>query len=168
MKTWQLSILAAAAAFGLQACDVNVRSAAQDGAATSEVAQSSPAAQDTASANSPAPTDTAPLSGDASATSGTTPSGSTALPVDPALTADGARLPPLASPDTGAMGAPGAAPAMPAGADGAAAPTELARFLEENPVPARKGDTASTQGSDGKSSTSKADDRGNRAQGSNS
>ena len=155
MKTWQLSILAAAAALGLQACDVSVRDAApQDSAATSQPAPESSAPQVT---SQPAPAAAA--------------SDSTTLPSDAPTTVSSTPSPAPSSPDTAAMGAaagagtaPLGAPAMPAVADGAAAPSELARFLEENPVKPRMPEASAGKTEEGKSSAAKAENKGGTTQ----
>jgi predicted component of type VI protein secretion system len=161
MKNWQLTLLAAAAALSLQACEVNVRSSApQDSAATSQ-----PAAA-TAEAPSPAPADTS--ANTASTVAATGPTGtptdaSSASPVASADTSTPAATP--VSPDATAMGAaspvPAAAPfAAPAAAsDGVAAPTELARFLEQNPPGAKQQDTAASKSDAGKSDVKKVQAR---------
>lgn len=142
MKNWKLTLLAAAAALGLQACDVSVNEKP---------------AEPTASTTEPMPAPTA-------STEGTLPPATTAAaapdgslpPADPSTMA--AQATPPASPDTGAMGAPGAMGAsMPAApADGRAEDTELGRFVQENPVKPREPQAADTASDAGKSSA-KAD-----------
>ena len=133
MKNWSLTLVMAAAVLSLQACDVEVHDKPQ-AAATSE----------------PTPTPSTP---DASTNvaAGTPQQGDSATPAAPAASAapdsmaaasastDGlAAAPPPGQ--TSAMGAPAAgsstdAPAMgPTTPDGVAAPTELGRFLQDNPI----------------------------------
>lgn len=114
MKTVRLSLIAALASLGLQACDINVKPEAASTPVATQQAQQ-PAA----------PVDATP-----------TPVQSTEAPATPAVTGttadSSAAGAPAAAPETAAMGAqPAAAPAVP---DGVAAPTELAQFFEQNVI----------------------------------
>lgn len=157
MKNWKLTLLAAASVLGLQACDVTVH----DKPAAGPAASTAPAP---ATASEPAPTastepatsaPTTAAAPGAASMDGSTPSTDASM---------AAQTPPPASPDTGAMGAPGTAgtaspggPAPMATADGVAAPTELARFLQENPVQPRDPQAAGGSSDAGKSGAAKAE-----------
>ena len=134
MKNWSLTLVMAAAVLSLQACDVEVHDKPQ-AAATSE----------------PTPTASTPDAG-TNVAAGTPQQGDSAMPATPAASAapdsmaaaSASTDAPAAAPppaQTSAMGAPadGASPgASPMGADttpeGVAAPTELGRFLQDNPI----------------------------------
>jgi murein DD-endopeptidase MepM/ murein hydrolase activator NlpD len=156
-KTWRYSLLVAAAALGLQACD---QQPARTTVTPPQVSlpDDTPlqAPPGTATASPPVPAQTQPTtSGDNVAITAQAPasaaSATEAAPAtDPAL-AGPVAAPAPATPETAAMGAqPGpapaataATPAAPAAAtpDGMAAPTELSRFFEE-----ARGATAATPG----------------------
>ncbi|HEX2547101.1 MAG TPA: hypothetical protein VHL79_19620 [Ramlibacter sp.] len=172
MNKWSLTLVAAASALALQACDVQVNdnTARQGSGAVSE----SSATTESAASTAPA---TDPSAGTSSTTVASGASSSTAAPAEaspsmasPPLESPVVQSPPL-SPDTSAMGGPapatGAAPgAMPAGvapmtmpadttAGGVAAPTELARFLEQHPPGVRKQEQAASKTDGGKSEAAK-------------
>ena len=143
MKNWKLTLLAAAAALGLQACDVSVNEKPAEPTASTTEPMPAPTASTDSSSLPPATTAAAPAT---AAPEGSLP------PADTSTMA--AQTPPPASPDTGAMGAPGATgSSMPAAAaDGTAADTELGRFVQENPVKPRDPQAADTASDAGKSS----------------
>ena len=129
MKQWNLCLAMAAAVLSLQACDVTIHETPKEqGAATSEPA---PATASTPEANtsiaSSVPQE--PVENEPAADAPTT-----SVPNDTDTAAN------TTEPQTNAMGAPAAtapdAAAAPADttAEGVAAPTELARFFQENPI----------------------------------
>jgi hypothetical protein len=130
-NVFRTSLLAAACALGLAACDVSVRDEASASApqASGHVTQAEPAAPaaDTSTATLPSADTTAatPAASDPGAASSSSSSSSSDIAaVSPAA--------PLPS-GTSVMGAPGGAPATampPTTSDGAAAPTELSQFLD--------------------------------------
>lgn len=150
MNRLTLSLLAAAAALSLQACDIQVHER-PSGDASASVTEPAPGASSAA---------TAPAGDSSAGTVAAAPSPQEpgAAPADPS--AGVALQAPPAAPDTGAMGAaatpsPDAAgmpPPVDNGAAGVAVPTELARFLEQNPPGARKQDQADA----GKADTGRA------------
>ena len=111
MKTVRLSLVIALSALGLQACDVSVKPTQNTAAAPQSTQPAAPADA------TPTPV------GSADASAAATPSA-------PVAAAD-SNTAPAAAPDTNAMGAQ---PGAPAASDGVAAPTELARFFEQNPI----------------------------------
>jgi murein DD-endopeptidase MepM/ murein hydrolase activator NlpD len=124
VKHWKLPLAAALAVIGLQACDVSVREDARTTVTppTSSLPDSTPMNGQPA-ATPPAVAGAEPTT--TPTTSGDNPLAAAPPAADPALAA-------ASSPDTAAMGAQ-PEPAAPAVSvpDGTAAPTELARFLEE-------------------------------------
>lgn len=158
MKNWKLSLVAAASVLVLQACDVTVHDKPPAGPAASAAPAPAPApASEPAPTASMEPTTPAPATAaapDAASTDGSTPSTDATM---------AAQTPPPATPDTGAMGASGTAgtaspggPASTAPADGVAAPTELARFLADNPVQPRDPQAAGGTTEAGKRDAAKA------------
>lgn len=162
MRKLTLSLLAAASALALQACDVDVRESSGS-AASSQPATDPAGPQDATAADS-----TATAGGPQDATA----ADSSAAPASPlgGQAAGTAMDSQSAGPNTSAMGA-GMGTAMPdAGgtAAGMAAPTELAQFLEEHPV--RSGGAGQqSSGDDGKeSATGQADSQRGASQASQS
>lgn len=156
MKKLSLSLLAAAAALALQACDVRVHDAPSSGSSAAVSEQPAPASSsESTTASSDTSTTTA-------ASSASAPAGSASMPADQTagagMQSPSLESPPL-SPNTSEMGANapaqpggaqlGTAPAMDATAGGAAAPTELARFLEQNPPGVRKQEESASKKPEG-------------------
>ena len=155
MKKLSLSLLAAAAALALQACDIRVHDTPSSGSTAAVSEQPAPASSsESTTASSDTSTTTA-------ASSASAPAGSASMPADQTagagMQSPSLESPPL-SPNTSEMGAnapaqPGAqfgtAPAMDATAGGTAAPTELARFLEQNPPGVRKQEESASKKPDG-------------------
>lgn len=127
MKQWNLYLAIAAVALSLQACDVTIHeSPKEQGAATSEPAPPTASTQQ-ASTSIASSVPQEPVESEPAAEAPTA-----SVPADTAAHAP--------EPQTNAMGAPAAtapdsaaAPAA-ATAEGVAAPTELARFFQENPI----------------------------------
>jgi hypothetical protein len=167
MKNWKLTLVAAASVLGLQACDVTVHDKPAAGPAASAAPAPATAGEPacepapTASMEAATPAPATAAAPDAATVDGSTPSTDATI---------AAQTPPPATPDTGAMGASGTAgtaspgaPAPMAPADGVAAPTELARFLEENPVQSRDPQAAGGPSDAGKTGAAKAEGKADDA-----
>ena len=166
MKHWQLTLAAALAAAGLQACDVQVHEPARTtvNAPANSLPDNTPLngqASTQAQAPAPVPSTTAPpTSGDNTVAAGAAadPMAAASGPQDAASAgapqaAAGADAPQAAAsaPETAAMGAQ-ATPSAAGTPDGVAAPTELSRFFGDAPqggtsssaAPAATGTSASS------------------------
>lgn len=132
MKNWKLPLLVAAAVLSLQACDVSVHETPKDQTAATSEAVPAPAPEP-----APAATTETTAAADPSAAGASAPvAGASAPLAEPPVAgasapADGMAAAPQ-EPGTNAMGGP--APSAPMSSDGVAAPTELARFLDANPL----------------------------------
>lgn len=135
MKNWSLTLVMAAAVLSLQACDVEVHDKPQ-AAATSEPTPAPTASTPDASTNVAAST---PQQGDSAMPAAPAASAAPDSMAAASASTDGVAAAPLPG-QTTAMGAPaaGTSPGAPAMGvttpDGVAAPTELGRFLQDNPI----------------------------------
>lgn len=175
-RNWPLVVTLAGAALALQACDVSVHETPKQDttASTAPATEPTPPATDTAAATNAAATNAAPVASATDTTTAAAPADTTSTPpADTTAMANPQSMPQTdpQQPGTNAMGAPAApAPgqAQPSAMDstpaGTAAPTELARFLQDNPPGGKERKSASSSDS-GSPGTQKADAKAGSAKG---